>query len=337
VREWATPQPVAARLRLRLPRSVSPTGFRALAAVALILLVLLIAVGGSLVAGQLTARSEEQATPSGHERWLAGDRSRLPAIAAVSGIPQTGAIFACQTRMAGGPVAGAFASGPWLRPDGTFDLTVKPTVDGSVQWTGRFAIALEGATRTFSGNGLPVHPTGIFPIARTDDAYAFDRNPNTIRAIPVTYTVLAAPDLAAPPACLPMGPIGVLRTGVVLFNALDAAGRDAVAYEIQDACFGHPAPTGAYHYHSLTPCLADAGIAETDEGHSPLAGYALDGFGIYGPRGEGGAVLETSDLDECHGHTHEIEWDGRALSLYHYHATWSYPYTLGCFRGASVR
>ena len=122
-----------------------------------------------------------------------------------------------------------------------------------------------------------------------------------------------------------MGPIGVLRTGAVLFNALDAAGRDAVAHEIQDACFGHPGPNGAYHNHSLTPCLADAGIAETDGVHSPLAGYALDGFGIYGPRGAGGAVMETSDLDECHGHTHEIEWDGRRLSLYHYHATWSYP------------
>jgi hypothetical protein len=43
--------------------------------------------------------------------------------------------------------------------------------------------------------------------------------------------------------------------------------------------------------------------------------------------------LSTADLDECHGDTHSITWDGAAVSLYHYHATADYPYTLSCFRG----
>lgn len=33
-------------------------------------------------------------------------------------------------------------------------------------------------------------------------------------------------------------------------------------------------------------------------GHSPLFGYALDGFGIYGPRGEDGKMMTNAKLDK---------------------------------------
>jgi hypothetical protein len=111
-------------------------------------------------------------------------------------------------------------------------------------------------------------------------------------------------------------------------NALDAAGRDAIAHEVQDACQGHPQQAGVYHYHALTPCLD-----EGETGHSRLVGYALDGFGLFGHRGENGAALTNRDLDRCHGHRHAVEWDGGTATLYHYHATWEYPYTVGCLRG----
>ena len=124
----------------------------------------------------------------------------------------------------------------------------------------------------------------------------------------------------------------MLIDGAYFFNALDGPGRDAVAHEIQDECDGHPERTGAYHYHSLSVCVEDA---EPDAGseHSPLVGYAIDGFGIYGHYGEDGETLTNSDLDECHGHTHEVEWDGENMELFHYHSTFEYPYTVGCFRG----
>ena len=251
--------------------------------------------------------------------------------ATISAAPQAAAVYACAARFPGG---GAHATGPWIMLDGTLDLSAKPTVDGAVTWPSHFTVSLDGTTRRFTGNGLPSHNTGIFPIRSTDDAYEFDRNPNAIREAPLTLTVPALPAEAAQPGCLPMGPIGVLRTGAVLFNALDAAGRDAVAYEIQDSCFGHPAPMGAYHYHSLSPCaLGLLGGPDDPAAHSSLIGYALDGFGIYGARGEAGADLATANLDACHGHTHTVEWDGRQVEIYHYHATWTYPYTLGCFKG----
>jgi hypothetical protein len=120
----------------------------------------------------------------------------------------------------------------------------------------------------------------------------------------------------------------------VLFNALDAPGRDAVAHETQDACQGHPQEAGVYHYHSLSSCVKDE---PGKDGHSKLMGYALDGFGIFGRRGEGGKELASADLDECHGHTHEIDWDGKRVKMYHYHATWDFPYTVGCLRGTYDR
>ncbi len=66
-------------------------------------------------------------------------------------------------------------------------------------------------------------------------------------------------------------------------------------------------------------------------------GYALDGFGLFGRYGEAGKVLSNADLDECHGHTHEVVWDGKPTTIYHYHATWEYPYTVGCYRAKPNR
>lgn len=80
-------------------------------------------------------------------------------------------------------------------------------------------------------------------------------------------------------------------------------------------------------------CMPDQG---KDGEHSPLFGYALDGFGIFGPRSEGGKLVTNDDLDECHGHTHEIDWDGEKLEMYHYHLNNQYPYSIGCFRGTPV-
>jgi hypothetical protein len=67
--------------------------------------------------------------------------------------------------------------------------------------------------------------------------------------------------------------------------------------------------------------------------HSQLAGYANDGFGIYGLFGDGGARLTNADLDACHGHVGTVTWNGSPQPIYHYHMTGEYPYTLGCFKG----
>lgn len=228
----------------------------------------------------------------------------------------------------------AQVQGPWIRADGTFDFNAKATVDGQVAWPSEFRIFTEAGRRVVAGNNLPSHATGVFPVAPGSVAYRYDRNPNRIEQQTFRLELPLQPAMAAAPSCLPMGAIGFLLSGSVLFNALDARGLDAVALEVQDACQGHPERGGAYHYHNITTCMEAQG---TRSGHSALAGYALDGYGIYGWHGEDGHELTNAALDECHGHTHDIDWDGRRVRLYHYHATWEYPYTVGCFRGTPQR
>jgi hypothetical protein len=130
------------------------------------------------------------------------------------------------------------------------------------------------------------------------------------------------------------GEVGILKSGVVLFNAVDAGGRDAVAYEIQDGCDGHPQASDAYHYHSASSCVLED--LDPGTGQSKLIGYAFDGFGIYGPRDADGNDLTSADLDECHGTTSKVKFNGKKQKIYHYVATVDYPYTVGCFRGTNA-
>ena len=241
--------------------------------------------------------------------------------------PTVGGLHLCDTFPTDG--GGAQVAGPWFSEDGTtFDLTQKAFVLGEVTWDDAyFEVAVDGEERVLTGNDLPVgHTTGDFPIAGDDPAAEYDRNPSAIVENAYEIRLPAEPTEAAEPGCVG-GESGVLLSGVVLNSPVDAMGRDAVAWESQDHCEGHPNPSG-YHYHSVSACVPDEGT-----GHSDLVGYALDGYGIFGHRGEDGEVVTNDDLDECHGHTHEVELDGEVVEAYHYHATWEYPYAVGCFHG----
>jgi hypothetical protein len=248
----------------------------------------------------------------------------------ISSAPKVGYLWSCQQTY--GAAGGAFRTGDWFNATaGTFDLTKKPVVDGAVSWQSSLTVTIEGNYRVFRSNGRPNHTTGVYPVAKNDDAASYDPNPNRISVQNLVYRLPLNPTVAETSGCAG-GQVGVLLTGSPVFNAVDAGGRDAVAHELQDACAGHPEIRGQYHYHNLTSCIDDSGT-----GHSKLVGYAFDGFGIYGMRGEDGSQLTDAALDECHGHTHAIEWDGKTVVIYHYHATAEYPYTVGCFRGTAVR
>ncbi|HEY7991300.1 MAG TPA: YHYH protein [Stellaceae bacterium] len=244
--------------------------------------------------------------------------------------PKKGWIWACRIDKDAG---GAWRDGPWIRPDGTYDFTRKAVVPGDMKWPSHYTIALAGDKRVFTSNDFPNHGTGIFPIPPDSEAFQTDRNPNHIAEQHIAIDLPANPIMLPKPGCVP-GAIGFVITGAVLFNALDAPGRDAVAHETQDKCQGHPQISGVYHYHSITTCLDDK--REVD-GASAIVGYALDGFGITGRYGEGGKLLTDADLDECHGRVSEITWDGKRARMFHYVATWEFPYTIGCMRGAYKR
>lgn len=289
-----------------------------------------ICIGGALAALALglAACGEDDATAKGNEL----DLTRLTV--ADDNVRTTGAkrgyLYLCNRP---GGQGGAHRDGPWIDGD-SWDYTAKLLVDGAVEWSeARFSQSVSGSTRTLTGNGLPTtHTTGTFPISSSDDAYQYDRNPNSIRAQSVDYELPARPRKASSPQCIAGGAVGVLDTGVALYSAVDATGRDAAAHEVQDSCDGHPQIQGTYHYHALPRCLKTGSTS----GHSKRIGWALDGFPIYGPRGAGGEYMRNSELDACHGHTHTVKLDGKKRSTYHYHATMEFPYTVGCFRGRQV-
>ena len=90
----------------------------------------------------------------------------------------------------------------------------------------------------------------------------------------------------------PLGHVGVWSNGVSIFNAKDGrsynnAGvwnRDALFFEgvSFDNCLGHPGPNGEYHHHVNPTCLYNDSLNTV---HSPIIGYAFDGFPIYGAYG----------------------------------------------------
>jgi YHYH protein len=250
--------------------------------------------------------------------------------------PKREYVYLCRESPAPPGGAGAFREGPWIRGDGTFDLTAKAIVDGAVHWSGaRFKVRLTRSRRLISGDGLPVRQaTGEFPIESGDDAYQYDRNPNSIRSRSVHYSLPRRPKKASRAGCLTGGPIGIAKNGVAIFDALDAEDRDAVAHEVQDSCGGHPQQRGVYHYHAIPACLT---AGESTKKPSGLVGYALDGYPIYGPRGAHGRLLTDADLDACHGQRSRVFFEGRWRRIYHYNATLEYPYTLGCFHGTPQR
>ena len=239
--------------------------------------------------------------------------------------PAVGYVWMCQEQNSG---SGSENTGDWYdEAAGVWDFTSKPVVDGSVNWDSEINISVQGNTRHIEANGLPHHATGNYPIASSDDAYQFDTNPHSLESQSFTLDLPANPTYQENPTCV-RGEVGISINGVVINNPVDAVGRDAVATEIQDLCQGHPHTGGVYHYHGYSFCLED----QEAQGHSALIGYSLDGFGIYGIYGENGEVMTNEDLDICHGHTHEIDWDGETVEMFHFHATIEFPYLIGCHR-----
>ncbi len=75
-----------------------------------------------------------------------------------------------------------------------------------------------------------------------------------------------------------------------------------------DDAGGHINPHNGYHYHAVTGHTKE--IPQPD-GHAPMIGYMMDGYGLYAHTNQDGSA--PSDLDECGGHADPIRG-------YHYHA-----------------
>ena len=216
-----------------------------------------------------------------------------------------------------------------------------------------FKVTKDAISRYFKGNGLPSTPMGEFPVQKGTAAYSYysaapgGHDPRTgtpgsdyssaaaigISAYNLQVQVPRHPVVSAEPQPIDALVVGVTLTGTVwhaeIANASSSAWYNPISILPLDQCFGHPY-SQQYHLHAYSwKCFPNQGTT----GHSPLFGYALDGFGIYGPRGDDGQEVTNKQLDECHGHVGKVMWEGKLQNIYHYHLNSEYPYSVGCFRG----
>lgn len=130
-----------------------------------------------------------------------------------------------------------------------------------------------------SANCIPGYNIGPWP-----------SNPNTPVSKNFVFKITRNPTPKTGTAtAVGLGHTGIWSNGVSVYNAWDGmsynnAGvwrRDALFWEgiSFDNCLGHAAGNGEYHHHVSPSCLYDI---NANTCHSPLIGYAFDGYPIYG-------------------------------------------------------
>ena len=222
----------------------------------------------------------------------------------------------------------------------------------------------------FDGPG-PGYPAPQLEVSCTSDSLIIRSNgiphyefvpitPNPLRARTVEHRLPRQPKLADRTTQIPrLGTVAVAVNGIAIFGpnegprpSFEAFG-DPIYNSIMDSCMGHTADV--YHYHALlVQCLSNSPVPKGKP--SPIIGYAFDGFPIYGPYGCLDAackqVVEFKSSWERTGNPQTNAWDAHryvsnksAVHLdqcngrigpdgtYRYHATFTFPYILGCYRG----
>jgi hypothetical protein len=208
-------------------------------------------------------------------------------------------------------------------------------LDGQVVTQDQFVadnvtVSCDATSLIIHTKSLPNHPTGKFPEGNGG-------NPNYIQEQLATYYLPLNPvenpghvatSVDNSNRALHMGPIGIAANGVVFFNPFDADSQDAS--NIMDFCCGHPNPDGLYHYHKYPICI-NSPWADEGDAHSPLLGWAFDGFPIYGPYVKAGVLAkDATGADGLNAfnihHDPERGW--------HYQVTpGRFPYVIGGFWG----
>lgn len=185
-------------------------------------------------------------------------------------------------------------------------------------------VSHDAAAIILDSQGYPNHPTAIFPNSG---------NPNRIEVQKFQFRMPIKPRMNDFISRVPMGPIGVALNGVVFFNPFEAGGMNAVEGYSEvwlDSCCGHPEQRGVYHYHKYPVCVKSP-FKDDGKQHSPIIGFAFDGFPLYGPYESEGVMAKNlggeKALDVCNGHKD----DERG---YHYHVTpGRFPYIIGGYAG----
>jgi len=203
----------------------------------------------------------------------------------------------------------------------------------------------------------------IVVLANGMPGYTFEpKTPNSLGEQAWEWHVPLRPEVADKTTTIVdvLGTLGFTTTGLPIYGPTegpvpeDSKYGDPAYNGLLDTCGGHAGPTSSYHQHTLNP------ITYCNLDYSYIIGYALDGFPIYNSVGcvdldckeraefvsgydmtgdpktyswkayTYNATGKTNVLDECNG---RIGPDG----TYRYHATKTFPYIIGCYRGTQMK
>jgi hypothetical protein len=198
-------------------------------------------------------------------------------------------------------------------------------------------ITFDSSAMVMHTHCLPNHPTGAFPNRKRGFSDGYANNPNSIveqiRSYYIPLNPKENPQHVVTTTdnsnhAIPMGPIGIAINGVVFFNPFDAGSQDAT--DLMDRCCGHPAPDGQYHYHKYPICVNSPWADEGQE-HSPLIGFAFDGFPVYGPYESKDVMAKDVTGKEA---LNEFNMNYDDQRGWHYHVTpGKFPYIIGGYWG----
>lgn len=202
-------------------------------------------------------------------------------------------------------VAGAVTSAHWSR-------NVRATVGSYGTWT-------------YRSNGLPAYGMVKYYAVPTAQSSAIPTS-STSRVAPTSsiekvqhykFTLPLRPTYAATSTPTGRGPIGVTVNGALLFNSFEGDGTtvalasnfsttaNGITAPFLDACSGHFAPSGQYHYHGLPRCivthLKGGTRAAGGSGRPTLIGFLFDGFPVYDNVAMNGSTISKRQLDSCNG------------------------------------
>ncbi len=136
------------------------------------------------------------------------------------------------------------------------------------------AVSCSDTTMTVTSNGIP--------------HYTYQSmTPNALEAQNFVWEVPLSPTELAGVATIPcLGTVGFTVNGIPIYGPNEGPFPDPygdpIANDVMDWCLGHTGGSADYHYHGVfEECF---NIPEST-GPSPVIGFAMDGYPIYGPRG----------------------------------------------------
>jgi hypothetical protein len=224
----------------------------------------------------------------------------------------------------------------------------------TASWNPTIKITYSNDSINFKPDGIPNHPRDEYYAVPNAGVVVPDASTANIIKDPTSaqtysFDIPSTPKYQAEVTSAPLGSIGVMISGAVLYNPFEGDGTTVamsnnftitnsagITASFVDKCAGHPTPGmngtgGAYHYHGQPECVT----AKVDkvEGPSHIIGIALDGYLIYGAYDINGKVVPASALDECNGITSPTPEFPNGVYHYVLPGTTDATSSIRCFHG----